>query len=261
MVRAGLTAVALLGMPSIAAAQFPPPPPPPAASSVQERWPDPPKPQTAPKRKPAAEKPAPANAATAPAGDAATQPKPAPKPAAAAGTVLACGGVFAKDSTHLKLAIKYDSRNVVFGDVDGPDGSKIKASILFPNDAKRRLEVVWSNDASRTDVSVIAINGKSQWVAPKGLKLGLSLAALQKANGKPFKVSGFGADGSASVAGWDGGALSSLPGGCKVGIRLMADSKAPPDARSAVSGDKEFLSSDASVLALKPSVAEILIGY
>ena len=110
-------------------------------------------------------------------------------------------------------------------------------------------------------MSVIAINGKSQWTAPKGLKLGLSLAALQKANGKPFKVGGFGADGQASVAGWDGGALSSLPGGCKVGIRLAVDGKASPDARSAVTGDKEFLSNDASVLALKPSIAEILIGY
>jgi len=259
IVRAGLTAVVLAGFTSIAAAQFPPPPPPPAASSVKERWPDPPKPQTAaPRKKPAAETPAPANADT-PDGDAAAHAKPAPKPAAS--TVLTCGGVFAKDSTHLKIAIKYDSKNVVFGDVDGPDGSKIKASVLFPNEPKRRLEVVWSNDASRSDVSVIAINGKSQWVAPKGLKLGLSLSALQKANGKPFKLGGFGADGLASVAGWDGGALSSLPGGCKVGIRLAADSKASADARSAVSGDKEFSSDDASVLALKPAVAEILIGY
>jgi hypothetical protein len=157
--------------------------------------------------------------------------------------------------------MKYDSRNVVFDDVDGPDGSKIKASVLFPNDPKRRLEVVWNNDQARTDMSVISINGHSQWIAPKGLKLGLSVAALQKINGKPFKLGGFAADGSASVTGWDGGALSSLPGGCKVGIRLTADSKASPDARSAVSGDKELSSNDPNVLAVKPSIVEILIGY
>ena len=166
-----------------------------------------------------------------------------------------------RTSTHLKLAIKYDSRNIAFGDVDGPDGSKIKASILFPNDPRRRLEVLWNNEASRSDTSIIAINGKSQWTAPKGLKLGLPLAALEKVNGRPFKVGGFGADGSASVLGWEGGALSSLPGGCKVGIRLAADGKAPPDARNAVTGDKQLLSNDASLRAVKPSVAEILIGY
>jgi hypothetical protein len=39
------------------------------------------------------------------------------------------------------------------------------------------------------------------------------------------------------------------------------DGKAPQEARNAVSGDKELLSSDANVLAAKPSVIEILIGY
>jgi hypothetical protein len=270
-VRAALVAAVWSGLTSIAAAQFPPPPPPPAGSSVRERWPEPPprnpqanpqansqaNPQTGTPARPPAQQAAPRRPLAD--DDDAAPPKPAaPRPAANA---VACNGVFAKDSTHLKLAIKYDSRNIVFGDVDGPDGSKIKASILFPNDPRRRLEVLWNNDASRSDTSIIAINGKSQWTAPRGLRLGLPLAALEKANGRPFKIGGFGADGSASVLGWEGGALSSLPGGCKVGIRLAADSKASPDARSAVTGDKQLLSNDASVLAVKPSVAEILIGY
>ena len=165
---------------------------------------------------------------------------PAPAPAYA----VTCSGVFAQDSTHLKLAVKYDSRNITFGEVDGPEGSKIPGSILFPNDPKHRLEVLWTNEAGRSGTSVIAINGKSQWSAPKGMKLGLPLAALEKANGKPFKLSGFAADGTAGVAGWEGGALGSLPGGCKVGMRLAADSKAPAEARTAVAGDKEVLSSD-----------------
>jgi hypothetical protein len=184
--------------------------------------------------------------------------KPAPKPPS---SVVACSGVFAKDSTQLKLALKYDARNIVFGQVDGQGGSKLNASILFPDDPKRRLEVLWNDNATHANPSVIAINGKSQWIAPKGLKLGLSVATLQKLNKRPFKLTGFGTDGSASVAGWEGGALSTLPGGCKVGMRLAMDGKAPQEVRNAVSGDKELLSSDANVLAAKPSVIEILIGY
>jgi hypothetical protein len=265
-IRASLVGTLVIGLPGIAAAQLPPPAPPAnsSSSSVQDRWPDPPKPsarhqgaapaQAAPSKRQAA---APAN--TSAGDDAPAPPKPAaPRPPA---NVVACNGVFSKDSTHLKLAMKFDSRNVAFDDVDGPDGSKIKASVLYPNDPKRRLEVVWNNDVARTDVSVISINGKSQWTAPKALKLGLPIAVLQKLNGKPFKLGGFGTDGSGSVTGWNGGALSSLPGGCKVGIRLITDSKASPDARSAVSGNKELSSDDPGVLAVKPSVAEILIGY
>ena len=74
-------------------------------------------------------------------------------------------------------------------------------------------------------------------------------------------LGGFGADGSASVIGWEGGALSVLPGGCKVGMRLFEDAKAPQQARNAVAGDKELLSNDANVRAVKPAVGEILIGY
>jgi hypothetical protein len=259
-----LAATIIAALPGAALAQFPPP----ATTSpapVQDRWPEPPKsPQAAPAAQ-AAPKRAPAQAKTSPDGEEPLQTpasanKPPPPPAPAANAV-ACSGVFAKDSSHLKLAIKYDSRNIVFGQVDGPDGAKIPGSILFPNDPKRRLEVLWANDAGRSGTSVIAINGKSQWNAPKGMKLGLPLAALEKANGRPFKVSGFGADGIAGVAGWEDGALSTLPGGCKVGMRLAADPKAPPEARSAVAGDKEFLTSDAKVQALKPTVVEILIGY
>jgi hypothetical protein len=268
-VRGALAAAISVSVIGMAFAQFPPPPPRPggAGSSVQDRWPEPPRnptsPQNSPQANPQSAAPAqpaaPRRQAAPPAADDDAAPKPAaPKPAANA---VACSGVFAKDSTHLKLAIKYDSRNIVFGEVDGPDGSKIKASILFPNDPRRRIEVLWNNEGARSDTQIIAINGKSQWTAPKGLKLGMPLAAIEKLNGKPFKVSALGADGSAMVLGWEGGALSTLPGGCKVGLKLAADSKAPADARSAVTGDKEFLSNDASLRAVKPSISEILIGY
>jgi hypothetical protein len=251
--------VALL--PSLAAAQFPPPPAP--RTTVQDRWPthEPPaaQPQTQPQQ-PAPRQPAPRQAQPQPQADPENaKPRPAPKPRAAAApaNTVTCGGVFTKDATHLKLAVKYDSRNIVFGEVDGPDGTKIKASILFPNDPRRRLEVIWNNDAARTDLSLVVINGRSQWSAPRGVKLGAQLAALERINGRPFKLSGFAADGTASVVGWEGGALTSLPGGCKIGIKLAANASAT----AGLSGDKELRSNDPALKAAKPAIAEILIGY
>jgi len=171
---------------------------------------------------------------------------------------IACSGVFGKDSSHLKLATQFDSRNVTFAEVDGPEGTKLMASVLFPNDPKRRLEVLWDNEASRSETHLIAINGQSTWTAPKGLRLGLGIAALEKLNGKPFKMAGF--DNGGAVSDWQGGALETLPGGCHVGIRLAPDAKASEAARNEAQG-KEFLSSDAKMRAVKPIIAEILIGY
>ena len=53
--------------------------------------------------------------------------------------VVACSGAFAKDSSHLKLAMFFDSKNITFTDVEA-SGSKVPASVLFPNDPKRRLD-------------------------------------------------------------------------------------------------------------------------
>jgi hypothetical protein len=200
----------------------------------------------------------PASAAHAPASAAVRH---AALASAAAGHTVACSGTFGKDSSHLKLAMTYDSKNITFTDVDASNGSKVPASVLFPKDPKRRLEVWWSNPAARSDTYLIVINGKSDWIAPGGLHLGLNLAQLEKLNHKAFKLKGFDKDGTATVSDWDDGALASLPGGCKSGVSLRADPKAPADAVTALAADKDYSSADPDMRAVKPEVSEILIGY
>jgi hypothetical protein len=216
-----------------------------------------------------ARQPEPAQAEPPPAAQPPAAQPPAPPPAAAKAAVpprtaeptrvVTCSAPFGKEASHLKLAQRFDSRNITYTDVDGPEGSKMRASVIYPNDPKRRLEVVWQNDASRSVTHLIVINGQSTWAGPKGVRLGLTLAALEKINGKPFKVSGFDQPNGGSVVDWQGGALDSLPG-CRMGLRLAADAKAPEAARNEAAG-KELMSSDAPIKAVKPVVAEILFGF
>src|SRR6202171_705117 len=180
--------------------------------------------------------------------------------AIAASRIVACSGPFAKDSSNLKLAMVFDSRNVTFEDVD-VGGTKVGASVLFPKDPKHRLEIWWANPASRSGTYLILINAQSTWSAPGGLKLGMTLAELEKLNHKPFKLKGFDKDGTATVSDWDGGALAKIPGDCKSGVSLQPDSKATPDAGAALTADKEYSSNDPQMRELKPHVSEILIGY
>jgi hypothetical protein len=120
---------------------------------------------------------------------------------------------------------------------------------------------VWWSNPNRTGTYLILINGQSTWTGPGGLHLGLTLAQLEKLNHKPFKVKGFDKDGVATVSDWDSGALATLPGGCKAGLSLHADPKAAADAASTLTADKEFVSTDDALRAVKPTVSEILIGY
>jgi hypothetical protein len=187
---------------------------------------------------------------------------PAAKPSASlAAHVVACGGVFAKDSSHLKLAMAMDSKNIAFSEVDSGTGTKVQASVLYPNDPKHRLEVWWGNPAARSDTYLIVIGSQSSWTAPGGMKLGLNIQQLEKLNHKPFKLKGFDKDRVAAVSDWDGGALATLQGGCKSGMSVRADAKASADALSALTPDKEYSSSDPAIRAVKPTVSEILIGY
>ena len=182
-------------------------------------------------------------------------------PPAASMHVIACSGIFGKDSSHLRLAMTFETKNITFTDVDANGGTKVPASVLYPKDSKRRLEVWWSNPADRSGTYLIDIAGKSTWTAPGGMKLGLTLAQLEKLNKKPFKLKGFDKNGVATVSDWDGGELASLPGGCKSGVNLMPDPKASPDAISALTADQDYSSTDPAMRAVKPIVSEILIGY
>ena len=247
-----------------------------AASATAQQWPDPPPAQ--PKTKAKAKQPprddveelTPSQIQRAQEGD----PRPGspkempqavkrpPKGGGGGGQArtIDCRGAFARDSSHIRLAQVFGPDNVTFTDVDGPENTKIQASVLFPRDPARRLELLWNNPQSRSGTQVIVINGKSNWTAPRGVKLGAQLAAVEKLNGKPFKLTGFGADGS-TAADWQEGQLLKLQGGCKIGMRFVADPRTPQEALAQFKGQKELLSSDTEVRALRPTVAEILIGY
>jgi hypothetical protein len=225
-----------------------------APSQVQQPMPGAVAEPSAPARKPAATHATEAAAAAPPSG------APA-KPAGREAHVVACSGVFGKNSSHLKLAMVFETKNVDFAQVDAGPGNTTMASVLFAKDPKRRLEVWWTKQESRSDTHLIVINGQSTWTAPGNLRLGLTLAEVEKLNHKPFKLMGFNKDNVAAGSDWNGGALAAPPGGCKLGISFHADAKATADQISALPADKEFASDDPAMRATNPKISEILVGY
>jgi hypothetical protein len=237
---------------------------------AQPQWPDPPPPRTKQKAKQPprddVEELTPGQIKRAQEREPPAAPKEPPQAVkrvpkgGAPARQIACSGPFAKDSSHIRLAQVFGSQNVTFTEVDGPNGSKLQASVLFPKDPKRRLEVLWNNNATRAGTQVIAINGRSAWSGPLGVRLAQPIATIEKLNRKPFRITGFGGDG-ANVADWDGGALAALPGGCKLGLRFVMDQRAKEDARTKAASAKELQSNDTGVREVRASVTEILLGY
>ena len=190
------------------------------------------------------------------------RPSTAPRPAAATAGVsnIRCDGAFGKDTSHARLASVFGAKNVVFQPVDGPDGIKMNATVIFPGDPKRRIEVLWQDETARKKPGSIVIGPQSTWRA-RGFRIGESLAAVEKVNGKPFKLSGFDWTYGGAARDWLGGKLENLSGGCRLGMRFEADANAPPAARGSLTGDREFTSDDPDMRAVTPKIVELIVGY
>ena len=200
---------------------------------------------------------------TIPARDPAGAKVTVSEPPAAPATprTVACSESFGKDSSHLKLSMGFGLTNVTATDVEDKYGTKVAASVIFPDDPQQRLEVWWTDSTLHSGTYLIAITGKSEWTAPGGLRLGLTLAELEKLNHKSFKLKGFDKNGVATVKDWNGGELASLAGGCSAGPSLRANPEASAKVIGALSPDKEYASTAPQMRAAKPTVSEILIWY
>ncbi|MDU6750800.1 MAG: hypothetical protein E6447_24435, partial [Bradyrhizobium sp.] len=140
------------------------------------------------------------------------------------------------------------------------EGETYQGLVLFPRAMDRRIEVAFIEDKTAT-VSALTLRDSaksSRWTVA-GISIGASLAAVQKANGKPFVVSGFGWDYGGFVTDLKNGALGRrLPGGCSITLRFGKDKDAP----RALSGDGVKVSSDnPALLKFAPVVTEIGVNF
>jgi hypothetical protein len=202
----------------------------------------------------------------------ARSPKPAPLPDDAPALLqnslpaqpkqeLACAGVFAKDTTHAKLTAEFGAKNVVFKEIDGAEGTKDKATVLFDEDPTRRAVVYWNDDKIKRNPRSILIGAPSTWVGPGGIHNGLPLQEVEKLNGGAFKLNGFGWEGGGFVSGFKG-ALATAPGGCTLTVRFEPGIANPLPAKFAgITGDKEVLSSNPLMRRARPQISEWTVNY
>jgi hypothetical protein len=140
------------------------------------------------------------------------------------------------------------------------EGEETRGTVIFGKDPRRQIEVIWWDEKNRTRPSMIRIKGVG-WTGPRGIKVGASLADVEASNGRPFTLSGFSWDFGGYVTNLKDGALASIPGGCRFGIRFDPDPKASEARLSKVIGDREFSSSLPAMKAVAPRVSEISLGY
>lgn len=171
-----------------------------------------------------------------------------------------CTGPFAPNTTAVNIAADFGQSNVVTGNIISPDGSTAPGIVLLPNDPALSLEIAWKDPANLAFPRRVAFTETSAW-SVNGIAIGSSLADLERANGKPFRIQGFGGNAGGVVADWRGGRLATLGGGCELGVQLALAATLGNAAQGRISGPKSFSSADAAIRAANPTVGVFWVSY
>ncbi len=164
------------------------------------------------------------------------------------------------------LVRRFGEANLRAAEINIGEGVTMRGDVLFPDDSIRRVEIVWIDVKSRARPARLQLSGsRSLWAIAPGISLGTSLTEIERYNGGPVTLTGFGWDFGGVITNFRGGRLVHLKGRTpNVFLQLHpsvhADDRAQ-QLRASVQGDHEFGSEIAAMQSLNPRVHLIIISY
>jgi len=146
------------------------------------------------------------------------------------------------------------------------EGDMLPATVFFPSVPSRRIEVVWRGGEPERGPRYVRLRGQpTDWRTKDGVSIGTSLRQLERLNGRPFHLAGFGTDAGVTVTSWDGGRLrSNADAQCRLLVRVDSLPRLTRKQRALyeqVSGDRTFSSAHPAMHALNPRVGELLLEF
>jgi hypothetical protein len=172
-------------------------------------------------------------------------------------------GAITRTSSEAELRKIYGDENVAETEVNIGEGETETGTVLFNKDPERRIQILWSDPQAKSKPAWIQIDEpRNRWKTAEGITIGTSLRELEKINGRPFTLTGFGWDYSGTVVDWNDGALKKLEGSWgSIILRLYPENALSNEWPSDVIGDRDIPSSQASMQKLDPKVYQIVIEF
>jgi hypothetical protein len=141
------------------------------------------------------------------------------------------------------------------------EGETMPGTVLFLGDSLRTAEIIWADTITRRRPARFILRGsRSLWQTPQGISLGTTLQELERLNGRPFTLAGFGWDYGGAVTDWGGGALDTALSGMILYLDPGSEQyqSAP---YSQVLGDRDYSSSLKPMQQMNPKVSQIFIDF
>lgn len=179
--------------------------------------------------------------------------------ATAARTEEICGTPVDRNASHAALVKTYGKTAVAIEQVPA-EAEMVEATVLFPDDPNKRVEIQWSHTQRRSKPATVTVRRPSTLVIG-GVRTGATLADVEQANGGAFRLLGFGWDQGGVTSDWMGGSLSLPEAPCRLRVRFATEKSTPESVWRRAVGDSGFLSSDRRMRAVNPTVDEIVLDF
>jgi hypothetical protein len=185
-------------------------------------------------------------------------------PTLATSLELSCS-VFPMDTSESDLIARFGAGNVTSAPVIGLDDGPSEGTVLFPDRADARLEILWDRRETKRRPAWIMVKGEhSRWRTTNGITLGTDLLTLEQANRRPFRLAGLQSEGQGAVISWAGGRLEAPDtDGCRVTIYmgLRYDGTEDFALMRQVGSSREYSSGHPAMQKLNPRVAVVKISF
>jgi hypothetical protein len=174
-------------------------------------------------------------------------------------------GKITAHSSESDLKKVYGEKQVQQTTVYLEEAEAVEVTTIFPAEPMKSLVIFWKDSDKKKDPESIKLNGNaSAWSTPKGVTLGKKLKDLEKLNGGPFEMSGFGWDYGGTVMDWKGGKLAremTSKGRILVRFEEPEGKAVTAKERQKVTGDHAFSSSHPVLQKMNPRIYEIVISF
>ena len=173
-----------------------------------------------------------------------------------------CVETFPPDLNADALIQEFGASHVVSAEIPLGEGESERGTVIFPDQTDRKVEILWKFPEEKRSPRSVKISGQaSRWTAAGGLTLGQTLDEVERRNGRPFELMGFGWDRGGAVPSWSGGALDAFDS-CRLRARFTPEAGSENDPRfHEVQGDRAFASNDSVMRSLPLRVTEIWLAY
>jgi hypothetical protein len=166
-------------------------------------------------------------------------------------------GQVGQDASENSLRKAYGAGNVTRVEVPLGEGETEQGTAVFAGDADREIRILWRDTVGSKNPKVIHVKGRG-WRTEEGVGLGSSLKELERLNGRPFQITGFGWDYSGTIVSWEGGRLEALQSAGRVLLRLIPEQGANYDE---LLGDGAFSSDHPQMQKLNPTAYAVIFNF